>query len=1139
MVTLRQLHRVRFALALCVAVGVWLLIQPMTAWACGGDVICVDADATGAATGLSWTNAFTNVQDALGAATSGDEIWVAEGVYYPDEGVGYTNDDPAQYFALKNGVELYGGFAATETMRTQRDWQANQTVLSGDIGQDDIYTGTLYTASWSDQRGTNAIGVIVGSGTDATARLDGFIITAGYALVEYGYGGGGIYIYGGNPQLYNLELRGNYANWNGGGIYVTHSNPASYIENVWFEGNATCLDDNFCYGGGMSIRHTTPVLVDVTFKNNRSRMGGGLAMTLDSSSGVIINGAVFSENVATAYGGGMTLWDSKDADLQNVTFSRNKAAIGGGIYAFRSYQGGVLTISHTTFIENTSSGRGGGIYVASMPLNLSHSTLISNTAVGGGGGGIFSQQTVVNVQNTVFRANAGTAGGFSGGGGYTALSDGRTTMTNVSFNDNSAPGFRTCGSTSGNPHYVTLCNAILWGNGGQELVTSYADPGVSCSSIVDVSYSNIWLPDGVYPGTDNQNQDPLFVSPATGNLQLSANSPMLDIGDATVCPATDRLDVSRPQGAGCDLGAYELEQSLFLLKTVTPTLNVPYHSVVTYTLTLSNAEALSDPVWFTDTLPVEVVFGGWVENHGAQVTGDLITWNGSVPAPKLTFIFTATHVGNYNDLVENIAQFSGPVQTQSGASFYVECLPAPTVQNANDSGLGSLRQAIMEVCTGGEITFNDNTSLYLESELLLDRDIMIDGSGHAVLISGDSGNDGGPGGLGNVRVFNIAAGNTVTLSHLTIVSGTHSTDGGGIYNAGDLTVESCMLAGNTAGDNGGGIRNVGVLVLRNSTLSGNAAQYGGGINGTGDASLYNSTLSGNTGNTGAGGGIRQWDGTLRLYNTILANSAAGGDCRVNNNSVIAANVHNLIEDGSCSAGGVGFLSADPLLGPLADNGGETLTHALLPNSPAIDAGDPATCLATDQRGFPRADLRCDIGAFELQHADSDTVIKTGMTSGAQASFGPTFISVTVTGGNAGTITATKHITTPGGVYDTGEITATWYLEANQEPFTATLAFCYTPDEIAGLSEGDLRAFHWDTTEVAWTLPISTGLTVADGCVTLTGIETFSAWTLKDTSVGAATPTAARVVVLAARGFASVAALLLALGGAVIGSRRRK
>ena len=100
-----------------------------------------------------------------------------------------------------------------------------------------------------------------------------------------------------------------------------------------------------------------------------------------------------------------------------------------------------------------------------------------------------------------------------------------------------------------------------------------------------------------------------------------------------------------------------------------------------------------------------------------------------------------------------------------------------------------------------------------------------------------------------------------------------------------------------------------------------------------------------------------------LYNTLIANSLGGSyDCY----GVLAANDHNLIRDGSCSPA----ISSDPLLGSLADHGGETQTHALLRGSPAIDAGNDDTCLATAQRGVPRPQgAACDIGAFEKTASD--------------------------------------------------------------------------------------------------------------------------------------------------------------------------
>ena len=99
-----------------------------------------------------------------------------------------------------------------------------------------------------------------------------------------------------------------------------------------------------------------------------------------------------------------------------------------------------------------------------------------------------------------------------------------------------------------------------------------------------------------------------------------------------------------------------------------------------------------------------------------------------------------------------------------------------------------------------------------------------------------------------------------------------------------------------------------------------------------------------------------------MTNNIIANSSSGGDCV--NFGIISVNNSNLIEDNSCSP----MFSGDPLLAPLADNGGATFTHTLLSGSPAIDAADSAACLATDQRGVARPqNNECDIGAFEASN----------------------------------------------------------------------------------------------------------------------------------------------------------------------------
>ena len=105
-----------------------------------GNIIFVDKDASGAFDGTSWTNAYKILQNALDAAVSGDQVWVAEGAYYPDAGQNHINNDRTETFQLINGVAIYGGFAGTETLLSQRDPAANLTILSGDIDKEDTDT---------------------------------------------------------------------------------------------------------------------------------------------------------------------------------------------------------------------------------------------------------------------------------------------------------------------------------------------------------------------------------------------------------------------------------------------------------------------------------------------------------------------------------------------------------------------------------------------------------------------------------------------------------------------------------------------------------------------------------------------------------------------------------------------------------------------------------------------------------------------------------------------------------------------------------------------------------------------------------------------------------------------------------------
>ncbi|NJL04367.1 MAG: cadherin, partial [Chloroflexaceae bacterium] len=209
-------------------------LAPRPAYAQVGTIYYVDKDRPDdSGDGLSWATAKRNLQSALALATAGAQIWVADGTYYPDEGTGQTNNNRDATFSLKDGVAIYGGFAGTETLLTERDVAANVAILSGDLDQSGTATNN------------DAYHVVTSDGNATTALLDGFTITGGNANGSNPQDrGGGIYTFNSSQaQFAALTISGNDAIF-GSGVFNDSSSP-SYT-NVTISGN-TAFDD----GGGV------------------------------------------------------------------------------------------------------------------------------------------------------------------------------------------------------------------------------------------------------------------------------------------------------------------------------------------------------------------------------------------------------------------------------------------------------------------------------------------------------------------------------------------------------------------------------------------------------------------------------------------------------------------------------------------------------------------------------------------------------------------------------------------------------------------------------------------------------------------------------------------------------------------------
>ncbi len=232
----------------------------------------VDASATGTGTGLTWQNAFPTLQGALAVVPQGALIFIAEGVYYPDEGPGTTPNNRASTFLFDEGMVLRGGFPAGGGTR---DIQAHRTILSGDIDENDVnLDGNFIAEDLDELLGNNAYHVVSLNEVTAPVILSGLTITAGTAdngTLDNGF------VFN-SPQI-------------GGGILA-------FASNVRVEECRIISNRAFHHGGGAYLRGTTIEVVDCVFVNNQSNAGtnpGGGAIYSRSGS-LRIEGCSFSEN---------------------------------------------------------------------------------------------------------------------------------------------------------------------------------------------------------------------------------------------------------------------------------------------------------------------------------------------------------------------------------------------------------------------------------------------------------------------------------------------------------------------------------------------------------------------------------------------------------------------------------------------------------------------------------------------------------------------------------------------------------------------------------------------------------------------------------------------------------------------------
>jgi len=642
-----------------------------------------------------------------------------------------------------------------------------------------------------------------------------------------------------------------------------------------------------------------------------------------------------------------------------ITNGNVVGTFGGGIYNDHS----MLTVSNCT-ISGNSAAHGGGIYSdgsglggSNATLNVIASTFNNNTAVEAGGG-IFNE---------------------GDGSGHAALH-----VTGSTFNHNSAPAGE---GGAIEDHY---------GSGFPEMTLMASTFSSNSATFFGGAVASSGLP----PGPDDDIAAGKLIANCTfnGNTAPSGGS-IHSMGAAIEIGST----ILNAGGTNANLGT-NFGGSFFSFG---------------YNLTSDGGGGVFTNS--TDITNTDPQLGPLQDNGGPTLTYAPLCGSPAIDKGR-NFIFGTLEDQRgapriFDD--PNVPNASGGDGTDIGA---VESpIFAYVVSNTNDSGPGSLRQAVLDANAHAgmdaiEFVTNAYGTIKLTSgELLITDCLILDGPGATnVAVNGNAAS----------RVFHVSNSIVAAISGLTITKGSadgagypdgfgggilndHSTlllqncnvrsnsaaQTGGIFNDGSSTksaamsIVNCTVSGNNSFGSGAGIRSDGsgggsaTLLVANSTISGNSTEVaGGGFYSLGQAALtlYNCTLSGNNGPHGSG--IANLGTTLILGSTIL--NATGPDRFTNsiiNNgsgSVVSLGYNLSSDDGS------GFLNQPtdqtntaPMLGPLQLNGGQTPTHALLCGSTAIDAGTNFSGSTTDQRGLARAVNDpgvanvadgTDIGAFEAQ-----------------------------------------------------------------------------------------------------------------------------------------------------------------------------
>ena len=878
------------------------------------------------------------------------------------------------------------------------------TLLNGEltIGQDLTITGpgeAVLAVS-----GNNASRVFEISA--GAAAVSGITVTGGNESATLQHGGGIVIDASASLNLSDVTLSGNSGYF--GGALNTGLNSTLNLTNCTISGNSSRVGGGIFNGGNCSV-------TDSTFSNNATPGIGGIGGGISNEGNMTLSGCTLNGNSTSYMAGAIynaNLTSGQALTMTNCTIAGNSAGTSYGAMLSSNYS--LATVTNCTFTGNSAGTSVGGIFTGNgSPFQLLNTLVIGNSA-----------PTDPDVQ-----------GPFDGSG---------TVGNNLIGNIGDATGFSSANHDQFGVSQAPISLAsVLQTSGGAAQLTNNGGPTETVALVANslaIDAGNDAVLSAPYNLATDQRGEPRLAAQHVDigafetQIPLAAQAQNLGMAENASLPIT--LVAKFGIGAiSYTIGTAPSEGVLSAIDgnqvTYTPNTGFAGNDGFQFTATDADDNVSTATVSITVNEPISLVVtttADIVANDGLTSLREAIAYANSGNAganPTITFAIPNTDA-NYNG--------GAPIINLIGNTFLISA--SMTIDSQ-----------------GTSVTINGSNAFNIFS--IVDGTVDIKG-----LILTGCKNDGAI----NVTISAILNLSDSTLSGNTSVASNNTLEGAGgaIYNnEGVINIDNCTFSGNSA-EYGGAIFNGGTLTIGNSTFSGNQSDFGGAIynepaSGTvsvsianttfsgnsatiggaivndaadynADLTLVNCTVSGNSASTSTGGVVNKNDGsTAWLLNTIVAGNTAPTDPDVQGAFDLSGTVgNNLIGD---TGDATGFSAANhdlfgsnanPLsagLDPngLRNNGGPTSTIALIPGSPAIDAGYDTTQapynLTTDQRGagFPREiGSHVDIGAYEFQ-------TPTPTISGFSPTSGPVGTAVAITGTNLIDIATGKSTVVFGGI----------------------------------------------------------------------------------------------------------------------------